>query len=963
MSRDALVEAAATAFADGSWEEAHRRYAELLSVDGENVAFQWHYAATLLHDARRREEGFQRLATMNAEGELHGEAWYWWGEALRMVGEPFAALDAYGNASANWKVPKEWRQRLAHAEAVAAAMPEGHAQRLFLEVVDASAASRGTFQRLVTLRAPFRLAARPQNLLTKRDEASTSPAAMVFSPTSDRVFFHRRAKNGHEDLWEVAVDEAGRLTKPSILPEPVNSPYDDVNPVWVEAEHALYFSSNRPGSMGGFDVWRTERTKNGWSDPVSLSPDVNSVFNEWAWFPHLASGELDGIEGSLPTSWLVTDRESGLMEVGVWEVEVSEPQTPVAWVGKWEVEDASLPGTLRVTDAATDRLLARLEVAKNTGVWPVSLAAGGVYNVGFDNGHNVRALGTFALPEAANSYVATQTLQLDWVAGRSVMRTSNLRMSSPSDGAAMWSAGTSEQAANHAAPKAPVSSQRDSGPRPDERMEEGGWLSVSMPDAAQPEGLEPRTALATRPTRPTEEVLRGLRDTLAGAKDDRHMSFPLAVAIEELLARDAIDAPSQMEVTAWSEAVAVVNRWHSEEGQLWTPDDAFAQLESWPPSLDAVWEEVKGTFATGRAAKAEVVAVLPVMQGPAPQWPMVASPTQGMRGIQVGWFRNEPQFGPLPTGTRLHRQAGDAGIDRWVLVLDSGVAMNEGISRWLQQGAVHDAFEVHWTGEGWTKHRPDDPSATDAARLALGASPSTAPKPNVAANLSSDARTRPAGKGPADASDLWVHGRPVELGELVGSWYAVQVGAFRGEPEKPWVESAGERLVFEAFEDGLKRWYAGVREDRSLAEARLAELRSRPDFADAFLVRLSEGRREPATPTNVSEARNAGEETATAGPEAHPTSSQSTAVADPRRVRVNDASVTWHVDIAKYFGTVPAGEVAVLLLRSGDWGVRNWTLQGQTTYFTRSFDNLEEATRVLEEIQSEGFVGAELVRD
>lgn len=289
--------------------------------------------------------------------------------------------------------------------------------------------------------------------------------------------------------------------------------------------------------------------------------------------------------------------------------------------------------------------------------------------------------------------------------------------------------------------------------------------------------------------------------------------------------------------------------------------------------------------------------------------------------------------------------------------------MNEGISRWLQQGAVHDAFEVHWTGEGWTKHRSDEPPTANGERQTAKDSPSTNLKPDVAKNPSLDPRWRPAGEGTPGTTDLWVHGRPVEIGELVGSWYAVQVGAFRGEPEKPWVESAGERLVFEAFEDGLKRWYAGVREDRSLAESCLVEWRAHPDFADAFLVRLSEGRRKPATPTNVAEARHSGKGAANAEPEAPATSPQVAAVADPRRVRVNDASVTWHVDIAKYFGTVPAGEVAVLLLRSGDWGVRKWTLQGQTTYFTGSFDNLEDATHVLEEIQSEGFVGAELVRD
>jgi hypothetical protein len=482
---------------------------------------------------------------------------------------------------------------------------------------------------------------------------------------------------------------------------------------------------------------------------------------------------------------------------------------------------------------------------------------------------------------------------------------------------------------------------------------------LESPGSESP-GLESPTIDAPRPT---EEVLKGLREALASIPDEPHMSGPLARVLEDLLSRASHDSTAQTEVSTWSDAVAVLHRWNSEEGSHWTPDDAFSQLDAWSPSLDDVWDEVKASFATRLAAEAEVVVALPAMQGPAPQWPMVESPSQGMRGIQVGWFRNEPQFGPLPSGTRLHRQAGDAGIDRWVLVLDPGVAMNEGISRWLQQGAVHDAFEVHWTGEGWTKHRPDEPPTANGGRQSPEASSSANLKPDVATNPASNLRGRPAGEGTTGATDLWVHGRPLELGELVGSWYAVQVGAFRGEPEKPWVESAGERLVFEAFEDGLKRWYAGVRKDRSLAEARLVELRARPDFADAFLVRLSEGRREPATPTNVAEARHSGKGAANAEPEASATSPQVAAVADPRRVRVSDASVTWHVDIAKYFGTVPAGEVAVLLLRSGDWGVRNWTLQGQTTYFTRSFDNLEEATRVLEEIQSEGFVGAELVRD
>jgi hypothetical protein len=55
--------------------------------------------------------------------------------------------------------------------------------------------------------------------------------------------------------------------------------------------------------------------------------------------------------------------------------------------------------------------------------------------------------------------------------------------------------------------------------------------------------------------------------------------------------------------------------------------------------------------------------------------------------------------------------------------------------------------------------------------------------------------------------------------------------------------------------------------------------------------------------------------------------------------------------------------VAVLLLRSRDWGVRSVEVMGQTTYFSRSFEDLAEARAILEETFREGFVDAVLVEN
>ena len=52
----------------------------------------------------------------------------------------------------------------------------------------------------------------------------------------------------------------------------------------------LYFSSDRPGGEGGYDLYYSERTETGWSNPVNLGPGINTPGNEIA--PQATSGSL-----------------------------------------------------------------------------------------------------------------------------------------------------------------------------------------------------------------------------------------------------------------------------------------------------------------------------------------------------------------------------------------------------------------------------------------------------------------------------------------------------------------------------------------------------------------------------------------------------------------------------------------------------------------------------------------------
>jgi hypothetical protein len=85
-----------------------------------------------------------------------------------------------------------------------------------------------------------------------------------------------------DDPWEESVS----------LGSTVNSPEWDWAPIVSADELTLFFSSQRPGGSGDWDLWATSRaTKDDdWSMPLNLGPTVNSSSRDW-----LPSISADGL--------------------------------------------------------------------------------------------------------------------------------------------------------------------------------------------------------------------------------------------------------------------------------------------------------------------------------------------------------------------------------------------------------------------------------------------------------------------------------------------------------------------------------------------------------------------------------------------------------------------------------------------------------------------------------------------
>lgn len=64
-----------------------------------------------------------------------------------------------------------------------------------------------------------------------------------------------------------------------------------IHPFLSQDGQTLYFASNRPGSLGAYDLYMSKRLSDGlWSEPINLGPNVNTAKNEM--FPSYYHGKL-----------------------------------------------------------------------------------------------------------------------------------------------------------------------------------------------------------------------------------------------------------------------------------------------------------------------------------------------------------------------------------------------------------------------------------------------------------------------------------------------------------------------------------------------------------------------------------------------------------------------------------------------------------------------------------------------
>ncbi|MBX7202499.1 MAG: OmpA family protein [Bacteroidia bacterium] len=118
-------------------------------------------------------------------------------------------------------------------------------------------------------------------------------SAASIAPNGRTIYFvsDRPGGVGGRDIWLCTANPEGKYQEVLNAGNSINSTADEEG-VFIHPDgKTIYFSSDRPGGFGGFDLYRSELNGKNWSPPVNMGPEFNTGADEM-YFVSNAAGNM-----------------------------------------------------------------------------------------------------------------------------------------------------------------------------------------------------------------------------------------------------------------------------------------------------------------------------------------------------------------------------------------------------------------------------------------------------------------------------------------------------------------------------------------------------------------------------------------------------------------------------------------------------------------------------------------------
>jgi len=195
---------------------------------------------------------------------------------------------------------------------------------------------------------------------------------------------NRKGTVGGLDIYRSARQPDGTWGVPENLGPTINTRFNEMCPFITEDGQTLYFSSYGHNGMGGYDIFRSRRNRNGsWGTPENLGYPLNTTGDDLYYHP---------VENGHGAYYSLYDEERGIGRHDIYYVEVYSPENPRMYpvTGSLRTEAGIDPAQamVHVVNPATGDTLRSQSPAPETGTFSFSLPQG-IYRLHFSApGHN-----------------------------------------------------------------------------------------------------------------------------------------------------------------------------------------------------------------------------------------------------------------------------------------------------------------------------------------------------------------------------------------------------------------------------------------------------------------------------------------------------------------------------------------------------------------------------------------------